>query len=805
MKDTLPDRVRLGSFEIELRAGELRQGEGAVLVLPDQPLHILRMLIEADGEIVTRDQIRQRLWPDDTVVEFDHSINNAIKKLRRALVDSGDEPHYIGTIAKRGYRLLVPVERLDVEDASNNVGPTGGPSARTAAVATAAAPAAAEPRTHADVLAQASPGGARSRWRRIAIALLVCAAAITGAVYWGAHRAPKLTERDTIVLGDFENKTGDPVFDDTLKQALTIQLTESPFLNLLPNAKLRQTLVEMSRPTSIPLTEEVTREVCIRTGSKAIVVGTIAAFGQEYVIGLKAVDCNSGDSMSEVQERAASKETVLPALDKAAASLRRHLGESLSSVERYAAPLSHATTPSLDALKAYSIGEKVAFTKSWAAALPYYKRAVELDPKFATAYESLSAIYQNLNEGGRALEYERQAYELRNTVGERERFPIEANYYLNVTGELDKAAATYELWLQTYSRAGSAYGNLGVVYGNLGRWDDALTVTKEAIRWNPNIGPLYLNLGSIYEALNRLQEAEDAYHQAKEHKLGSDELLANRYQLAFLKGDVSQMEQLAAAASGKPGMENLLLAFQADTAAWYGKLTVSRQLSIRAIDSAERSDAKETAATYEAAAALREVEMGNTEQARHEALAAVKLAPTRDVQAISALALARAGDVTTARNLAAALDKSFQLDTLVQRYWLPAIRAATALHDGDPKEAVQLLRATSTTELGQPVVFTIALCPVYVRGQAYLTLRDGSSAAAEFQKFIEHRGVLVNFPWGALARLGLARAYALEAQSDSTYREKSRTAYQNFLTLWKDADPDIPIYKEAKAEYAKLQ
>ena len=406
--------------------------------------------------------------------------------------------------------------------------------------------------------------------------------------------------------------------------------------------------------------------------------------------------------------------------------------------------------------------------------------------------------YANLSEQGLAAEYARKAYELREKVSERERFAIEANYYWSVTGELEKAAQTYELWQQTYPRNDAPYGNLGVMSAMLGNYEKGLEEYREALRLEPNSVVNYSNLGGVYMNLNRLDEAEAVLKQAEERKLENETLLANRYVVAFLKGDAAHMERFALAGMGKPGLEDFLLSMQSDTEGWYGKLKSARELTRRAMDSAEHNDAKESAASYQAESALREVEMGNREQARADANAALKLAPNRDVKAMAALALARAGDTTGAEKLAAELDKTFPLDTLVQRYWLPTIRAAVAMEHKDPNRAVELLRETSAIELGQPNNFVLLL-PVYVRGAAYLSLGDGQRAATEFQKLIDHRGVVVNFPWGALARLGLARAYALQGDT-----AKTRAAYQDFLTLWKNADPDIPILKQAKAEYAKL-
>src|ERR1019366_992280 len=441
-------------------------------------------------------------------------------------------------------------------------------------------------------------------------------------------------------------------------------------------------------------------------------------------------------------------------------------------------------------------GEKTKFAEGYTAALPFFKRAVELDPNFARALIALAINYYSRGDGGRAAEYARKAYELREKVSERERFHIESNYYL-LTGELEKAVETFELFKQAYPRDVS---NLGNTYGQLGNWEKALEEIQEAVRLAPNNGNAYAALGSAYASLNRLDEAEAVYKQAEERKLAGELLLGNRYQLAFLKGDTGQMAQLVSAAMGKPGTEDLLLAGQADTEGWYGKLKDAHELTRQAMDSARHYDAKETAANYQAEAALREVEAGNREQARADADAAVKLAPNRDVRAMAALALARAGDTARAEKLAAELDKMFPLDTLVQRYWLPSIRAAIALQRKDPNRAVELLKGASTIELADPTsVITVSLGPVYLRGEAYLMLHDGNAAAAEFQKFIDHRGLVANFPWGALARLGLARAYTMEGDN-----LKAGAAYQEFLTLWKDADPDIPIYNQAKAEYAKL-
>ena len=654
------------------------------------------------------------------------------------------------------------------------------------------------------------PAHAHKLWK-IAIPVLLAGILVAGALYYRSHQSQSpgnlLTDKDSIVLSDFDNKTGDSVFDDTLRQGLAIQLEQSPFLGLISERKVNETLKLMGRPAGDRLTQEVTREVCLRTGSKAMLTGSIAGLGAQYVIGLNAANCETGDILANVQEQAAGKEAVLKALDAAAVSLRSKLGESISSVQKYATPLMEVTTPSLEALKAYSLGMKTWRTNTHAAALPFFKRAVELDPNFALSYASMSAIYDNLSEAGRAAENARKAYELRDKVSELEQFAIETNYHEVATRDIEKAVQTCELWRQTYPRDSRPVRDLGFMYAILGNHGKALEQARESLPMSPHTEIYYDALGGDYVNLNRLDEAEAVYREAKERNPGGEILLVARYQLAFLKGDAPQMAQLAAAAVGKPGVEDLLLALQADTQAWHGKLKNARDLTERAMESAEHNDAKETAATYKVAAALRDVESGDANQGRADVDAAMKLALNRDVWKIGALALARAGDTAGAEKIAVNLNKTFPLDTLVQRYWLPSIRAAVELQRKDPNKAIEVLKVASGIELssGDLPSVQVGLCPVYLRGEAFLMLHDGKAAAEEFQKFIDHHGLVGSFILGALARLGLARAYALSTTKGSASGDKARLAYQDFLALWKDADPDIPILKAARAEYAKLQ
>jgi eukaryotic-like serine/threonine-protein kinase len=779
MKDTLPDRVRLGVFEVDLRAGELRQGDSAVYLLPDQPLQILRMLLEADGQIVTREEIQRRLWPGDTVVEFDQSINTAIGKLRRALIDSSDEPQYIQTIAKRGYRLLMPVEQIAKE-------PDLGP-----------------------VVADHSAGsgrralGARSGWKWLVAAVVVCVGLIAGGWYLRSRNRPKLAESDTVVIADFANRTGNPVFDGALRQALSNQLSQSPFLNVLSDRKVRRTLKEMNRSANDPLTQDTTREVCRHVDGKAMLAGSIDALRNDYVLGLKAIDCNTTGVIAEAQEHAPDKDSVLKALEEATSTIRKEMGEPLSSVQRYAMPAVEATSPSLEAYKAYSMGLKASYEQGSVASLPFYNRAIEIDPNFAAAYIALAFSYANHGESERAEEYARKAYQLRDKVSERDRFLIESTYYFQITREIDKAARTYEQWKKSYPKDVTPQGNLAVIYSTMGEGEKALEAARATLRLDLNAGITYEDLADDYLDLNRLDDAAAALKQAEDRKLTSDGMLSDRYQLAFLRGDAAQMAQSAAAAMGKPGLEDMLLSSEADTEAWYGRFAAARKLTQRAIDSVLHNDAREAAADYQVGEALREVAAGSRRQARSDAIATLKLDQGAPTKAKVALVLAQAGETDTAQNLIRGVDKARPLGTLAQQYWLPTVRAAIALDQKDARRALELLSRMGTLELSGNT--DVCLYPAYLRGQAHLMLGDGKSAGKEFRMYIDHYGLVRNFPVGALARLGLARAYALEAATDPGAREKARTAYQNFLTLWKDADPDISIYRQAKAEYARLK
>jgi eukaryotic-like serine/threonine-protein kinase len=641
-------------------------------------------------------------------------------------------------------------------------------------------------------------------WKILVPGAALLVVLIAGSLYWRSHKPTKLTDKDTIVLADFTNTTGDSVFDDTLKQALSVSLQQSPFLSLLSEKKIQDSLSLMGRPASERLTSQTAREICQRTGSAAVLEGSISSLGSEYVIGLKVVACQAGDFLAQEQIQARRKEDVLNVLGTASAKLRQRLGESLGSVQKFNTPLAEATTSSLEALKAYSMAAKTFQEQEATSAIPYYRRAIELDPNFVLAYSSLGGLYSsNLVEPGLAAEYLRKAYELRGRVSESERFEITAEYYTFVTGELDKAKQTLQAWAQAYPRNSMPHINLGLLSAYQGQYEDEVMEELEGMRLAPELGAAYPNLMEGYTALNRLDEAKKAAHQSLDHQLVGQFLHDDLYAIAFLEGDAEGMKREVAAVSGKPGVEDVLFSGESDTAAFYGRLEQARGFSHQAVKSALHADLKEAAAIWQLNSALREAEFGNFERAREEAKAGLAISSARDAQAVASLVLACAGDQAHARSLADDLQKQFPLNTMLNNYWLPAVRAYLEIRGGHPAQALKLLEDALPYDLAFPQPqFSEGglLYPPYLRGQAYLALRQGQQAAAEFQKLIDHRTIVQNNPLGSLAHLQIARAYAMQGDVG-----KAKAAYQDFLSLWKDADPDIPILKQAKAEYAKLQ
>jgi serine/threonine protein kinase len=636
-------------------------------------------------------------------------------------------------------------------------------------------------------------------------ALVLVAALIAGGLYLRSRRASSaatiapLTEKDTVVLTDFSNSTGDPVFDDTLKQALAVDLEQSPFLNILSDRKIGETLKLMGRSPTEHVTADVARELCLRTGSKAVIGGSISNLGSQYVVSLDAVACNTGDNLAKERAEATSKEVVLKALDTAVAAIRPRLGESLASVQKFDVPV-EATTPSLEALKAYSMGITTGRTKGDAEAIPFMKRAVELDPNFAMADVGLAVEYGDLGQASLAAEHAKKAYDLRDRVSDREKYRISAFYFQNTTGEVEKATEAYELWAKSYPRDIVPHGNLGVLYGELGQYDKAIAETETTLKLEPTIIG-YGNLAGYYMDVNRIKDARQTLAEAEEKNFDGLLIRSVRYSLAFLSGDTAEMERQVAWVAGRPGEEDQMLNLDADTQAYYGRMAKSRDLARRAVDAAVRADAKETAAQWLAYQAVREAEVGNGVAARQAVARALGLAPGRNVKVLAALALARADETTQSRTILEALEKSEPSNTFLKVYWFPVIEASIAIAQQAPDRAIVALEPSLPYELGAaPPTNSGPVYPAYVRGLAYLAERNGPAAVAEFQKFLDHSGLVQNFLLGSLARLQLSRAYALSGDT-----AKAKASCQDFLTLWKDADPDVPILKEAKAECAKLQ
>jgi serine/threonine protein kinase/Tfp pilus assembly protein PilF len=658
---------------------------------------------------------------------------------------------------------------------------------------------AARPQTRAQRVRALRP----TRWVLASVMTLAVAAGAIH-IFFRLRQSRRLTEQDTIVLADFANTTGDPVFDGTLRRGLSAQLEQSPFLNLLSDTRIAQTLALMGQTRDARLTREVARDLCQRTASAATIEGSIAMLGSDYVLGLKAVNCHSSDELDEELVTASGKGEVLKRLGDAATKMREKLGESLSSMEKYDAPPQNVTTPSLEALQAYSLGYQAHVVRNdWAAAIPFFQRAVSLDASFAMAYARLGTSYSVAGQAGPAAENMRKAYQLRERVSERERFYIDSHYEHYVAGDLEAARKTYELWAQTYPRDEIPPVNLGIIYTSLGEYAKALDAEQKALKLAPQSALSYANVAASYLYLDRLDESKAMAREAQSHNLDSPGVHSNLYLVDFLQHDAAGMEREAAWLTGKLAYEDGILYMQSDTAAYAGQIVKARGLTRRAIDSARRAGKKEAAADYEAEAAIREVLVGNLRVARQWAAAALRLSDGKDVEAVSAIALGLAGDPTPALRLANDLAKRFPKDTRVQSEYLPMIHAAALLGKGNAStnadKAIEALARAAPHELGLWYL-NLAVDSVYLRGEAYIAAHQGAAAAAEFQKILEHPGVVVNEPIGALAHLGLGRARALSGDVAA-----ARAAYQDFIALWKDADPDVPILKQAKIEYARLQ
>jgi eukaryotic-like serine/threonine-protein kinase len=645
----------------------------------------------------------------------------------------------------------------------------------------------------------------------VAVAGLLVAAYFSTRTSSSSSRADGVTDEDTVVVADFANSTGDSVFDGALRQGLSVQLQQSPFLRIVSDQRIRETLRLMGRPQDALLGPEIAKDLCVRVGSKAYVAGSIANIGDDYVIGLQAVNCLTGDLIAQQQVQALGKEKVLDALSRAVEKLRKTLGESLSSVEKFDTPLAQATTPSLEALRALSIGGDAVGNGNYAAAVTWCKRAIVNDPDFAMAYGCLYAAYTNLGENSLARENVKKAYELRGKVSERERLGIEAGFNWGAIGDLEKARDAYELIVRAYPRDSDAHFNLGNIYQGLGRLDEGLAEARESFRLDPNSRMSYSYLVYSLVALNQLQEAEKIEKEALAKYPGYP-LGAMHFALASLQNNSKAMAEQVAWSTGKKGIEDVLLGYDSEALAFRGQLKKSREQFRRAAASASEANEKETAAGYLADSALGQALFGNREEARKSALVAFAHSDSRDLQYATALVLALTGDTARPKSLAENLAKSFPEDTTVRFNYLPTLHAQLALNRDDATGAIESLQVASSHELmipsGPPI--ELVMLPVFVRGKAYLKAHQGREASVEFQKILDHQGLLVFAPIRAVANLYLARAYALQSRSlagpaEDAARAKARAAYEDFLTLWKDADPDVPVLKQAKTEYARLQ
>ncbi|QNI31406.1 winged helix-turn-helix domain-containing protein [Alloacidobacterium dinghuense] len=786
--------VREREFAI-VKSGQVQQVE-------PKAFRLLLIMIRNPNKLIAKEELLNSVWGETAVTE--NSLARNIALLRRLLGDDPREPLFIETVSGIGYRFICPVEVTEdpIETLQGTRGaetvPPNGSDADTVSAALLAQDSVEAAKGRTDAIA--TPSRSRGKWAVVAAAGFICVCL----VFWQytSRQSHSLTDKDSIVLAEFVNTTSDAIFDGTLRQGLAVQLGQSPFLNLVSDQRIQHTLSLMGQPPDAHLASNTARQLCQRIAAAAVVEGSIASLGSEYVIGLRALSCQTGEVLAEQQVQAARKEDVLKALSRASGQLRKKLGESLSTVERFDTPLEEATTSSLDALLAYTMGRReLNLHDNCQAAVPLFQRAIDLDPKFAMAHLSLGLSQINLGQTGLAAKSIRRAFELREHVSEWEKFAIESRYYFAVIGDLPKARQVYRLWAQIYPHERIPVGVLGQeVDPELGRYDDALADAREALARSQQNPEDYEGLVVAYMNLDQLENARATADEANGKRLEAMDLPQHLYHLAFLRKDSGKMAQEAAWAVGKPGVEDVLLSYEADTSAFSGQIEKAREFSQRAIASARQAGQKETAAGYQSESAIREGLYGNFAEARSQAEAALALSSARDVEARAAFALALAR--RPAERLAEDLARRFPEDTMVQFVFLPVIRAQLALNHRDAAHAIKELDASAPFELGNPSPYQtipFALYPCYLRGIAFLASNQGKEAAVEFQKILDHPGIVISEPIGALAHKNLARAYTLMGQID-----KAQASYREFMNLWHEADNRNPIFHEAKLEYRQL-
>ena len=761
------DLYEFGPFRVDPEKQVLLR-DGETVPLTPKTFQVLLVLLRRNNQTVSKDELMHSVWPDTFVEETNLTRN--IFALRRALGEDAQN-RYIITVSGQGYRLagqvrLVPRQQLNVVAATHF-------------------------KVQVEVPARRTP-----KW---IIAGVVLAMAAAGVGIWRLfpHR-PVLTEKDTVVLADFTNSTGDPVFDETLRQGLEVQLEQSPYLSLVPDERIRHTLGLMGISAGTKLTPDLARQVCTRTGSAAVLEGSIASLGSQYVLGLSAKNCRNGETLDAEMAQAARKEDVLNALTQIASRFRKRVGESPRAIESHDKPLAEATTPSLDALKAYSAAWEIHYRSGTIETIPLFRRAIDLDPGFAMAYASLGRMYDDLDQSDLAAKNTAKAWQLRDRTSERERFFIIVGYQSLVTGNQEVARQTAESWAQMYPRDALPRILLSSFLNKVaGRFETAADEARKAIELDPDFSIGYLNLALNNAYMNRLDEAESALREADARGLAIDEFFMVRYSLAFLKGDNAAMQRVADAARQRVGAEGWITDNEAFAAAYGGHLQHARGLTRRAVEESLHVSQQERAGLWLAGAAEREALFLNRSEARRQAEAALEQSTGREVEYGAAFALALAGDAARAQSLAVDLDKRHPEDTLVQFNYLPTLSALFALQRNDPSKAIQALQNCAPYDLSPPRQLLGALYPIYVRGLAYLADHRGAEASQEFQKIVGHSGIVVSDPIGAMARLQLARAFLLAGDE-----AKARSSYEEFLKLWKDADPDVPILVGARKEFA---
>lgn len=765
-----PAFLRFGTFEVDLRVGELRK-QGKRIKLQDQPFQVLAVLLQRPSDVVTREELRSQIWPQDTFVDFDNSLNTAINKLREALGDSADNPRFIETLPRRGYRFLVPVA------SGNGLDP------------------------------QAVNSQKRTRWKIVAsvLAILIIAVACAGRFYVKRQRE-RLTDKDTVVVAEFLNNTGDSVFDETLKQGLRAQLGQSPFLNLLSDQEVGEELRLMARQPGERLTPDLARDLCQRIGSKAVLTGSISSLGSHYVISLSAWNCRTGAELASEQSESSDKEHVLATLGASASRIRKELGESLGSIEKFDAPIERVTTSSLEALSAYTLGMKHVIQDDHLGALPYFQRAVAADPEFASAYMRVGyALIHIEGQGAPADENFEKAYALRDRVSRREYFQISTRHFGNLD-DLDKAEEEEELWAEAYPRDAEARLLLTDAAMWRGNWDAATKQARLALDANPKDVRSYYNLAVSELALNRPEAAARTTDQALAQNRNDIPIHQARYWIAFVRHDVKEMENelsvMQSLTQGNPDTELSVLGIELATEVYYGKLTRAHDVFQRIASALKRSRDLIGRTVFYTYWAFLNAELGNKSEARAYVQTAAQPHQPTAANFTIALAAARAGEISLAEKSASKYDLISPSRWWQQKRYLPVVRAAIAMARENPAEAIEHLRTVNgdTEWFGNDPGTADGLMPAYLRGMAYLQLRRSKEAAAEFQRLVDHPGIVVNSPFGALALVGLGRAYVLQGDT-----MRARAAYEDFFRIWKDADPDIPIFQQAKAEYAKFR